>query len=78
MESIKIVGAFGTFGVFEDKPENLEISGYLTNKGLRYSIYDKNSKYRMFPNFLTEEQAKNYIRIYNRKQKLTQINATRY
>ena len=59
-----------------DLPEGLAISGYITNKGTLYNIYEKvASPFSLFDSaFLTEEQVRAYCNKIQRKEKLNKIN----
>ena len=77
---LEIVGMFGCGRGRFNEPENMDILGYITNHGARYSIRNNSLKEHkglsLFGDLplLTEEQLKTYIKNYKRKQKLEELN----
>jgi hypothetical protein len=79
--NLKIIGMHGICKGERDEidlPDELELSGYITNQGCLYCIKEKNTKCAgLFPSDLyTKKELKTYIQKWKRKQKLLKIENT--
>lgn len=71
-EYLKIWGSCSSYSDFPDLPIEWRITGYLTNKGRRYSLVTDNSLLSL--NVMTKKEVENKIKSYYRKDKLNKLN----
>jgi hypothetical protein len=79
--NLKIIGMHGICKGERDEidlPDELELSGYITNQGCLYCIKEKNKSTPCLfsSNFYNRQELKIYVQKWKRKQKLLKIENT--